>query len=153
MRSQITRHSVSVSLFWVGDDFDSPNLRSPCMNYAGLRRAQHIATRGWMVASRHLLTSGSLPSDAYTKSSTTDVSVSGTPELTPTQHACLDKAIRVDQAGEIAANYIYKGQMDVLGRDRKLKPVIQVRCFTNPTTALTNVSIYSGNVGPGEETY
>ena len=39
----------------------------------------------------------------------------------------LESAIRVDHAGEIAANYIYRGQMAVLGGDRIVGPVIQVR--------------------------
>ncbi|CAG8472021.1 1225_t:CDS:2 [Diversispora eburnea] len=33
--------------------------------------------------------------------------------------------IRVDQAGEIGANWIYKGQIAVLGKDKKVGPVIQ----------------------------
>ncbi|KAL5511448.1 hypothetical protein ACEPAH_4664 [Sanghuangporus vaninii] len=63
--------------------------------------------------------------DAEATASSTDVSVNGTPDLTPFQYACLDRAIRVDQAGEIAANYIYKGQMAVLGKDKALRPIIQ----------------------------
>ena len=34
--------------------------------------------------------------------------------------------VRVDQAGEIGANWIYKGQMAVLGKDKKVGPIIQV---------------------------
>ncbi|KAN0075230.1 Ubiquinone biosynthesis protein Coq7 [Tylopilus felleus] len=45
--------------------------------------------------------------------------------LTQRQRAALDSALRVDQAGEIAANYIYKGQMAVLGRDSTVGPLIQ----------------------------
>jgi ubiquinone biosynthesis monooxygenase Coq7 len=37
----------------------------------------------------------------------------------------LDPLIRVDQAGEVGAYYIYKGQMAVLGNDKKLKPILQ----------------------------
>lgn len=47
-------------------------------------------------------------------------------EITPKQRKVLDSALRVDQAGEIAANYIYQGQMAVLGRDGKVGPLIQV---------------------------
>ncbi|KAL5490111.1 COQ7 [Sanghuangporus weigelae] len=95
------------------------------MNAAVLRRAQLVTVRRWMTASRQLSTKSSLPSDAYTKAPSTEVSVNGTPDLTPLQHACLDRAIRVDQAGEIAANYIYKGQMAVLGKNKTLRPIIQ----------------------------
>src|SRR4051794_16055280 len=37
----------------------------------------------------------------------------------------LDRMIRVDQAGEIGANWIYRGQLAVLGRDPSVAPVIQ----------------------------
>jgi len=46
-------------------------------------------------------------------------------DLTPSERVVLDSALRVDQAGEIAANYIYKGQMAVLGRDPHLGSLIQ----------------------------
>ncbi|RIB27785.1 ubiquinone biosynthesis protein COQ7 [Gigaspora rosea] len=41
------------------------------------------------------------------------------------QKKLIDSMIRVDQAGEIGANWIYKGQMAVLGGDKKVGPVIQ----------------------------
>lgn len=47
-------------------------------------------------------------------------------DMTHTQRQILDAALRVDQAGEVAANWIYKGQMAVLGRDPMVGPVIQV---------------------------
>jgi len=50
------------------------------------------------------------------------------PDLKPQERNTLDSALRVDQAGEIAANYIYKGQLAVLGRDPKLAPLIQASC-------------------------
>ncbi|KZT42100.1 COQ7 protein, partial [Sistotremastrum suecicum HHB10207 ss-3] len=46
-------------------------------------------------------------------------------ELSLEQRHTLDAALRVDQAGEIAANYIYAGQMAVLGRDKAAGPLIQ----------------------------
>ncbi|CAG8760532.1 9509_t:CDS:2 [Gigaspora margarita] len=45
--------------------------------------------------------------------------------LTDEQKKLIDSMIRVDQAGEIGANWIYKGQMAVLGGDKKVGPVIQ----------------------------
>ncbi len=63
----------------------------------------------------------------YTNSSNAhDPAVGSTPELTPEQHQILDTALRVDQAGEVAANWIYNGQLFVLGRDPKVGPLIQV---------------------------
>lgn len=47
-------------------------------------------------------------------------------DLTHAQREALDSALRVDQAGEIAANWIYKGQMVVLGHDPSLRSLIQV---------------------------
>ena len=48
------------------------------------------------------------------------------PDLTHAQRVALDTALRVDQAGEIAANWIYKGQMMMLGHDPRLRSLIQV---------------------------
>ncbi|KAF7295249.1 5-demethoxyubiquinone hydroxylase, mitochondrial [Mycena indigotica] len=59
------------------------------------------------------------------KASSTLPSVSTTPALSHAQREKLDSALRVDQAGEIAANYIYMGQMMILGRNPALKPLIQ----------------------------
>ncbi|KIY51134.1 ubiquinone biosynthesis protein COQ7 [Fistulina hepatica ATCC 64428] len=67
-------------------------------------------------------------SDAYTKpkSGSPDPATTTTPSgLTREQRAALDSALRVDQAGEIAANWIYKGQMAVLGRDPQTRDLIQ----------------------------
>jgi ubiquinone biosynthesis monooxygenase Coq7 len=45
--------------------------------------------------------------------------------LSPAQRETLASAIRVDQAGEVAANWIYRGQMAILGKDMTAGPVIQ----------------------------
>ncbi|THH14335.1 hypothetical protein EW146_g5983 [Bondarzewia mesenterica] len=67
------------------------------------------------------------PSSKYTDASHgVDPSVSSTPQdLTPSQRNALDAALRVDQAGEIAANFIYKGQLAILRRDRSTASLIQ----------------------------
>lgn len=72
--------------------------------------------------------SRALPSVAYTDSTRAqEASTSSTPaDLTDTQRASLAAALRVDQAGEVAANWIYMGQLAVLGRDRVAGPLIQV---------------------------
>ena len=57
-------------------------------------------------------------------------------DLTHAQREALDSALRVDQAGEIAANWIYKGQMAVLGHNPKLRFLIQVSPTLLTTTAL-----------------
>jgi ubiquinone biosynthesis monooxygenase Coq7 len=38
----------------------------------------------------------------------------------------LHSAIRVDHAGEVAANWIYQGQLAIFGRDAKVGSVIEV---------------------------
>jgi len=53
------------------------------------------------------------------------VSTSPSPNISPEQRKILDNALRVDQAGEIAANWIYRGQFTVLGRDPRVGPLIQ----------------------------
>ncbi|GLB35286.1 putative catalyzes the hydroxylation of 2-polyprenyl-3-methyl-6- methoxy-1,4-benzoquinol (DMQH2) during ubiquinone biosynthesis [Lyophyllum shimeji] len=56
----------------------------------------------------------------------TDPAVTTTPQnITAQQREALDSALRVDQAGEVAANWIYKGQLFVLGRDKRAGPLIQ----------------------------
>ncbi|EIW60727.1 COQ7 protein [Trametes versicolor FP-101664 SS1] len=55
-----------------------------------------------------------------------DPSVLTTPsDIPPALREELESALRVDQAGELAANWIYKGQHDVLGRDPATGPLIQ----------------------------
>ncbi|TFY54901.1 hypothetical protein EVG20_g9521 [Dentipellis fragilis] len=52
--------------------------------------------------------------------------VSSTPQSLPTsQQHVLDAVLRVDQAGEVAANYIYRGQFRVFENDKQLAPLIQ----------------------------
>ncbi|KAG8746897.1 hypothetical protein FRC10_003068 [Ceratobasidium sp. 414] len=46
-------------------------------------------------------------------------------DLTRPEREALEAALRVDQAGEVAANYIYMGQVAVLGRDPRVGPLIQ----------------------------
>src|ERR1700742_2246162 len=69
------------------------------------------------------------PSAAYLEPSmSADPSVTQTPEnLTQSQCEALQSALRVDQAGEVAANYIYKGQLAVFQRDPRYGPLIQLR--------------------------
>lgn len=50
-------------------------------------------------------------------------------DLTSQQKELLDASLRIDHAGEIAANWIYKGQLAVLGRDPEVGPIIQVQDY------------------------
>ncbi|PPQ66848.1 hypothetical protein CVT26_009627 [Gymnopilus dilepis] len=72
-------------------------------------------------------TSRILPSATYTVTQKhLNPATCATPiDLADSQRGILDSALRVDQAGEIAANYIYKGQIAVLGRDKHVGPLIQ----------------------------
>ncbi|TPX62022.1 hypothetical protein SpCBS45565_g07098 [Spizellomyces sp. 'palustris'] len=45
--------------------------------------------------------------------------------LTEKEKALIAAMLRVDHAGELGANWIYKGQMAVLGKDPKVGPVVQ----------------------------
>ncbi|KAG0328881.1 ubiquinone biosynthesis monooxygenase Coq7 [Dissophora globulifera] len=45
--------------------------------------------------------------------------------LSKEQRAMLEQMIRVDQAGELGANWIYRGQYAVLGSDKKVGPLLQ----------------------------
>lgn len=46
--------------------------------------------------------------------------------LSKEQREMLEEMIRVDQAGELGANWIYRGQYAVLGSDKKVGPLLQV---------------------------
>ncbi|CAO3570914.1 unnamed protein product [Mortierella alpina] len=45
--------------------------------------------------------------------------------LSKEQREVLEEMIRVDQAGELGANWIYRGQYAVLGSDKKVGPLLQ----------------------------
>jgi hypothetical protein len=60
----------------------------------------------------------------------------------------LDDILRVDHAGEVAANYIYKGQMSVLGND-SCRAVLQVGLAVIPCGS-HNLKFDVGDVGSGE---
>ncbi|KAF5324650.1 hypothetical protein D9611_004382 [Ephemerocybe angulata] len=74
-----------------------------------------------------LSVSRGLASSAYTNPTKAgDEATTTTPEdLTPHQRKLLEGALRVDQAGEIAANWIYHGQHVVLSRDRATGELIK----------------------------
>ena len=60
----------------------------------------------------------------------------------------LDDILRVDHAGEAAANYIYKGQMSVLGND-PCRAMLQVGLAVIPCGSY-NLKFDTGDVGSGE---
>ena len=88
---------------------------------------------------RGLTTSASKAYTDYLKKG--DPAVCSTPgDLTQAERIVLARALRVDQAGEIAANYIYKGQLTVLGGDPRVANLIQV-CLINVSQFLS-IRIY-----------
>ncbi|KAI8064751.1 ubiquinone biosynthesis protein Coq7 [Gongronella butleri] len=62
---------------------------------------------------------------AYTQLYSTAATASSGRPLTAHEREQLGPMIRVDQAGEVGAYYIYKGQMAVLGKDKQLRPLLQ----------------------------
>ena len=84
-------------------------------------RSLPIAARSFPMARSHASSVYVYPSRLH------DPAVTTTPtDITRRQRDILDIALRVDQAGEIAANWIYRGQMAILGRDPIAGPIIQV---------------------------
>lgn len=68
-----------------------------------------------------------LPSAAYTNPARrSELGVSESPGMTYEQWEVLDQSLRVDQAGEVAANFIYHGQNYILGKDPIAGPLIRV---------------------------
>lgn len=94
-----------------------------------------------------------LASSRYTDpQKTKDPAVLATPRnLTGEQCATLEAVIRVDQAGEVAANWIYMGQHAVLGREPKTGALLQAS--DNVACAGWCTHWRTGNVGPGEEAF
>lgn len=67
-----------------------------------------------------------------------DASTSSTPDdLSSAQRKVLEAALRVDQAGEVAANYIYAGQFAVLRRDPATVALIQASIYAQSLRILT----------------
>lgn len=81
----------------------------------------------------------SLATEAYLSSSRSRQAAAG---LSRRDKKALDSALRVDHAGEVAANWIYKGQLAVLGQDPKVAPVIEVRTNSSVTTFLSEPVLY-----------
>jgi len=79
------------------------------------------------IFARSVRTFATAPSSVYIDPSKRhEPALATTPDnLTHEQREILTTALRVDQAGEVAANWIYRGQMAVLGRDRTAGPIIQ----------------------------
>jgi hypothetical protein len=103
---------------------------------------------------RTLATARPTPSEIYLDpSKSRDPAVATTPDnITADQRDALDSALRVDLAGEVAANWIYKGQLSVLGKDPTAGPLIQVRTSKN-TGIDVNINVLLANVGSGEEAF
>jgi hypothetical protein len=102
--------------------------------------------------------STALPSARYLQRRGTqdgpDAATQETPiNITQAQKEMLHAAIRIDQAGEVAANWIYKGQLAVLGRDPKSGPVIEVCISFTHEWSCSYDGIVVGNVGAGEEAF
>lgn len=76
---------------------------------------------------RTFVTGPALASSPYTSGVKDPATTTSPASITPQQRHALDSALRVDQAGEVAANWIYRGQHFVLGRDPITGPLIQVR--------------------------
>lgn len=116
---------------------------------APLRSASRSLTRA------HTTTASTRPlaSTAYLDPARSqEPSISTTPQYIPSDlRRELESALRVDQAGELAANWIYKGQHDVLGRDPATGNLIQVSRRLNCLSRIVPI-YFPGNVGPREET-
>lgn len=83
------------------------------------------------LASSAYLPSQSLSPSASAASDLADPATTQTPlNLTRKQRVLLERIIRVDQAGELGANYIYRGQLAVLrlGNDKGVTDLVQVSC-------------------------
>ena len=106
----------------------STRLRLPtrgCMAILRLGSAMFVGASSPMLCS---VVRRNLASAAYTDFTQNGATaIRTTPHnITPQQREALDSALRVDQAGEIAANWIYHGQSFILDRDPSTGPLIRV---------------------------
>lgn len=99
-----------------------------------------------------------LPRDPKAASSAPDVDEAATRstplDLTPKQRQLLEEIIRVDQAGELGANYIYQGQHAVFrrGRDKRVADIVQVSALPLRIAILCMLTVRtSQNMWDGEK--
>ncbi|CAO3634080.1 unnamed protein product [Mucor hiemalis] len=72
--------------------------------------------------------------------------------LTPKEREFIEPMIRVDQAGEVGAYYIYKGQIAVLGHDKKLRPILQeIPSLLRPIWEVAGFAVGYGTAMIGKE--
>ena len=119
-------------------------------------RQETLTMSARLVVSLRPLTRGltTSPSKAYTDNlREDDPAVRSTPgDLTPAERVMVERALRVDQAGEIAANYIYKGQMTVLSGDPRVANLIRVCSIDVSQFHSIRIPNLPGHVGAREET-
>lgn len=114
-----------------------------------LRHSFPALTRSSLARFHSTSANPSLASSAYVEQETPSPATHETPsDLTRPEREGLEAALRVDQAGEVAANYIYMGQMAVLGKDPRLRNLIQVRepgsCSEIPKTHTSKKLRFTG---------
>lgn len=110
-----------VCAFWWGIEASMNSLNL-------LRRPFPVAARLAVLRFNSTFAGSGLASSAYVGQQSSTLATNETPsDLTRPERKTLEAALRVDQAGEVAANYIYMGQMAVLGKDPKVGGLIQVR--------------------------
>ena len=86
------------------------------------------------------------PSHAYSDpgpSRSPSEATSSTPSLSPEQHELVSRIIRVDHAGELGANWIYRGQKWAMGikGDRKTVQQIEVgQAYARPRNHQSSLS-------------
>ncbi|KXS09761.1 ubiquinone biosynthesis protein COQ7 [Gonapodya prolifera JEL478] len=88
------------------------------------RRAVHRAAANATCTSRPRLLAPVCVSPASTSRFSSVAGVTESDEARSRKDA-IDALLRVDHAGEIGANVIYKGQIAVLGRDKAVRPMLQ----------------------------
>lgn len=115
-------------------------MRTPVVLFRVLPRCRSVVSASVSTRRVHAVGENATPSTAY-------------PPLTPEQKELLDSMLRVDHAGELGANWIYKGQLAVLGKDAKVGPVIEVgiaALLPNMLCQTLTIIHFTAHVGPGE---
>ncbi|KAF9191413.1 ubiquinone biosynthesis monooxygenase Coq7 [Haplosporangium sp. Z 767] len=99
----------------------------PRQCYTLITRSISTSTSSWHTSNPPSTSASSTEHSTDTTSSDASPSDSPVPplRLSKEQRELLEEMIRVDQAGELGANWIYRGQYAVLGSDKKVGPLLQ----------------------------
>ncbi|KAF9971463.1 hypothetical protein BGZ73_005599 [Actinomortierella ambigua] len=125
----VQKRYTCYSYFGTCNPYGDAGIRSTTAGACQTLRTNTHATRSFASGTR-LSFQASTPSSSSSPSEDAATDASEATEHKPLrlsreQRAMLEEMIRIDQAGELGANWIYRGQYAVLGSDKKVGTLLQ----------------------------